>query len=125
MTNIYDQHSAAFANVSAYVVVGTNAKGEPERKATIAFKYPRDGMGRQYCYLHVFGGPMVRGFASGCGYDKHSASASVAAHKVNPKDYYPESAADVEAIRAALLPDDGHRWDSRLEKAGFHVFQAV
>lgn len=125
MTDIYDQHKAAFANVSAYVVVGTNAKGEPDRKATIAFKYPRDGAGRLYCYLHVFGGPMVRGHAGGGGYDKHSASASVAARKLNPKDYYAECAADVEAIRAALLPDDGHRWDSRIEKAGYQVFQAV
>lgn len=125
MTKIYDQHRAAFPNVSAYVVVGTNAKGEPDRKATIAFKYPRDGAGRLYCYLHVFGGPMVRAYAGGGGYDKHSAAASSAASRLNPADYYPESQADVEALKAALLPDDGYRWDSRVEKAGFKVFQAV
>lgn len=26
-TNIYDQHKAAFAQVSAYVIVGTDSKG--------------------------------------------------------------------------------------------------
>lgn len=125
MTNIYDQHRAAFPNVSAYVIVRTGKDGKPESVATIAFKYPRDGMGRQFCYLHVFGGPMVRGFASGCGYDKHSASASAAAGKLKAADYYPESQADLEAIRAALLPDDGMGWDRRVRDAGFEVFQAV
>lgn len=37
-TNIYDQHKAAFANVSAYTIM----KGG-ERVATIAFKFPRGG----------------------------------------------------------------------------------
>lgn len=125
MSDIYELHSKAFADVAAFVVVGTNSKCEPERKATIAFKYPRDGMGRQWCYLHVFGGAMVRGYASGCGYDKHSASASSAAGRINPKDYYEESRADVAAIKAALLPDDGMGWETHLRKAGYQVFQAV
>lgn len=125
MSDIYELHRKAFSDVSAYVVVGTNAKGEPERKATIAFKYPRDGAGRQWCYLHVFGGPMVRGYASGGGYDKHSAGASSAAGRIKPADYYEESRADLAAITAALLPDDGMGWERRLRDAGFQVFQAV
>lgn len=125
MSDVYEQHRKHFDSVAAYVVVGTNSKGEPDRKATIAFRYPRDGMGRQWCYLHVFGGAMVRGYASGCGYDKHSASASAAARRISAKDYYPESQADVAAIVAALIPDDGHSWEKRLRDAGYHVFQAV
>jgi len=125
MTDIYDLHRKAFDAVSAYVIVRTGKDGKPDRVANIAFKYPRDGMGRQYCYLHVFGGPMVRGFASGCGYDKHSASASAAAHKLKEMDYYPEAQADLRAVREALLPDGGYSWGHRLRDAGFEVFQAV
>lgn len=125
MPDIYDQHRAAFANVSAYVICRTGADGKPERVATIAFKYPRDGVGRQFCYLHIFGGTMVRGYASGCGYDKHSASASTAAHKVDLSTYYPDARESAEALRNALLPDSGYHWDTRVRDAGFHVFQAV
>lgn len=120
-TNIYDQHRAAFANVSAYVVL--DKKGE--RAASVAFKYPRDGAGRLFCYLHIFGGPMVRGFAGGGGYDKHSAAASAAASKLKLESYYEESQADVTAIRAALLVDGGSSWDGMLRDAGYNVLQAV
>jgi hypothetical protein len=119
MTDIYDQHRAAFANVSAYVVL--NSKGE--RIATVAFKYPRVGAGRLYAYVHWLGLPMVRGFASGGGYDKHSAAVASAAYLINRNDL-PDSeplAAFLKATRA----DDGHSWDRRLLDAGFTVIQAV
>lgn len=45
--HIYDQHRKAFSNVSAYVVMA----GE-QRCATIAFKFPKDGAGRLYAYMH-------------------------------------------------------------------------
>lgn len=63
MTNtstVYQLHDKAFANVSAYVI----AK-DGERVATIAFKFPRDGAGRLYVYVHWFGLQMVRGWAGG------------------------------------------------------------
>lgn len=125
MSNIYDLHRAAFAQVSAYVVTKTGTDGKPDRVATIAFKYPRDGAGRLYCYLHVFGGPMVRGFASGGGYDKQSASASAAARKIQVGEYAIDSQLDAITIREALLPDGGHSWDHYLRNAGFTVLQAV
>lgn len=122
-TDIYELHGKAFRNVSAYVVVGTYSKGAPDLKARVAFKHSEGG--RVTCYLHIFGGPMVRGWANGGGYDKWSASASVATSRIVCGDYAPDSKADVVAIVAALRPDDGHHWDARLRDAGYQVFQAV
>lgn len=98
--NIYEQHKAAFPNVSAYVVLNS-AK---ERVATVAFKYPRDGAGRLYCYLHVLGVAMVRGYASGCGYDKHGASIHVAARLLSAEGLarYPDTADTIAAFQKAL-----------------------
>ena len=62
MSDIYEQHKAAFSNVSAFVIV----KGG-ERVATIAFKFPRDGAGRLFAYVHWLGEEMIRGYASGGG----------------------------------------------------------
>lgn len=129
MSDIYKQHEAAFAKVSAYVI----AK-DGERVATIAFKFPRDGAGRLYAYVHWFGVQMVRGWASGYGYDKRSAAASVAAKKlhavIQSELAHEPTASRHDAINAiklydALRPDDGMTWDRRLRDAGFDVWQAV
>lgn len=130
MPDIYDLHAKAFKNVCAFVVIKadyafTPRKVEPARVATIAFKHPADGAGRLYCYLHIFGGPMVRGMASGGGYDKKTASAAHAASKVNLKDYREEDRAEVKRLVDALLIDGGAYWDSCLRDIGLHVYQAV
>ena len=123
---IYEQHEAAFAQVSACVV--TDKTGE--RVASIAFKFPRDGAGRLFAYLHIFGLPMVRGYANGYGYDKKSAACSSAARRVpvySAEDLTTrqKDTAIRDAIIAALLPDNGFGWDRRLRDAGFNVLQAV
>lgn len=79
MTTVYEQHDAAFKQVSAFVI--TDSKGE--RVATIAFKFPKDGAGRLYAYVHWIGVPMVRGHANGYGYDKKSAAVESAIPKIN------------------------------------------
>lgn len=127
MADIYDQHRAAFANVAAYVILDEMGR----RAATIAFKFPRDGAGRQYCYLHIFGGRMVRGFAGGYGYDKSSAAAADAAAKVKPKDYgepngdFAQYRHTAETMQAALIINGGNSWHRELESKGFQVLQAV
>lgn len=115
-SDIYDQHKAAFAQVSAYVITL-----EGERVATIAFKYPRDGASNLYAYVHWLGTQMVRGWAAGGGYDKHSAACQHAMRRVRvgaPHDGY-------TAFYAALANDGGSTWDTRLRHAGFDVLQAV
>lgn len=124
MPDIYDQHKAAFANVWAYVIARNGKK-----VATIAFKYPRDGAGRLYAYVHWLGVPMVRGFAQGYGYDKNSAAVANATKKlafpdVNVDGHF-EGIEDQTAFIDALNADDGPYWNNRLEAAGFTVWQAV
>lgn len=128
--DIYKQHEAAFVHVSAFVVV----KGG-ERVATVAFKYPRDGAGRLYAYVHWLGCPMVRGWANGYGYnktaaDRRGAAVSVAAKLLTAKfelqgPIVPDEARIRREFAAALELDDGFGWDRHLRDAGFEVWQAV
>lgn len=130
MPNIYDQHRAAFANVSAFVILHNG-----ENVATIALKYPRDGAGRLYAYVHWISTPMVRGFASGCGYDKQSAACAAAARKLPElsRDAYAcgtphhddAERAAYDAFRSALSHDSGRYWYDHLRDEGFVVVQAV
>ena len=125
MTDIYDQHNKAFARVSAFVILKNG-----ERVATIAFKFPADGAGRLWCYVHWLGWPMVRGYADGYGYDKRSAAVANAVNKMAVMPASPDQARDMKrdgqpAFEAALAKDDGHGWERHLRDAGFAVFQAV
>lgn len=124
MTNIYDAHDKAFAPVSAYVILK-----DGEKVATIALKFPRDGAGRLYAYVHWIGLPMVRGHAGGYGYDKRSAAVANATGKLDPlKDGTGTGMFDVaayDAFRDALETDGGEYFDRKLENAGFTVLQAV
>lgn len=125
---IYQQHDKAFNNVSAFIIMKNN-----ERVATVAFKFPRDGAGRLQCFLHVLSLPMVRGTASGYGYDKRSAAfydAAQKADKVKLEDWQtPEGYAEPRAIAKAILQAvegrDGNDWTRNLTDAGFTVLQAV
>lgn len=116
---IYDQHDKAFPLVSAFVIAdGGN------RVATIAFRFPRDGAGRLWAYVHWLGTEMVRGYAGGYGYDKSSAAVEAAVARmqdatdtVNP--------ARLDAFRNALRDCGGFGWDRKLRDAGFEVWQAV
>lgn len=120
--SIYDQHQAAFANVSAFVLLV-----DGERIGTVALKFPRDGAGRLTAYVHVLGLPMVRGFASGFGYDKRSAAVEDAVKRIVFDDTGRSEDANKFAalIQRTLAPDSGDDWNRRLEKAGFTVLQAV
>jgi hypothetical protein len=114
MTTIYDQHKAAFSNVSAFVALKNG-----EKVATIAFKFPRDGAARLYVYVHWIGDEMVRGFAGGWGYDKRSAACYSAMSRMSASG---ERAEFVQALREG---HDGAGWDTCLRNAGFEVLQAV
>lgn len=133
--DIYAQHDSAFALVSAFVVVHNG-----ERVATIAFKFPKDGAGRLYAYVHWLGTQMVRGHANGYGYDKRSAACASAARKIRGPQIrdktlnngfggyssQSEPPSDLQqAFITELINDNGHYWNRRLEDAGFVVWQAV
>ena len=133
MPDIYDMHAAAFGSVSAFVV-----SRDGEKVATVAFKFPRDGAGRLYAYVHWLGLEMVRGYAGGGGYDKKTAACINAARRIplgaafaraqETGIQYAEGRPWYDAFpafRDAMLTDDGNDWSRNLEKAGFTVWQAV
>lgn len=66
MATVYEQNEKHFALVKAYAIV--NDKGE--QVGLLNCKYPKDGMGKLYVYLQLFGHAMKVATASGCGYDK-------------------------------------------------------
>ena len=68
MTTVYDKFDKHFAQTSAWVIV--NEQGEQVGK--MAAKYPKDGMGKLYLYLHLYGSGMVQVSVSGWGFDKLS-----------------------------------------------------
>lgn len=139
---IYDQHDKAFNRVSAYVIARNG-----EKVATVAIKFPADGAGRLYAYVHWLGLEMVRGFANSYGYDKRSAAVQSAIGRIAQFDRaaeaqerrnagYPAAAmqseiseiADNEKLcrfKDAAHSMGGYDWTSALEKAGFTVWQAV
>lgn len=123
-SDIYDLHQKAFARVSAYVV--TDAR-TGECVAKIAFKFPADGAGRLYAYVHWLGLPMVRGFAGGYGYDKRSAAVADASDKAIKTIKLPPEDVDMRhaTFFRELATDGGEQWDSRLHRCEFRVIQAV
>ena len=124
MTDIYDQHHKAFANVGAYVICKNN-----ERVATIAFKFPKDGAGRLWVYVHFIDVPMVRAYAGGYGYDKKSAAVESAVEKLTQVKSWSELDARRENkivfFLDALKDLGGKDWHDALRDAGFIVLQAV
>lgn len=123
MTKIYDQHAAAFKNVSAFVILK-----DGERVATIAFKFPKDGAGRLYAYVHWFGCAMVRGSATGYGYDKKSAACESATDKLFNAECGLDDDNHVilyKQFHKALRDISGSSFDRALDNAGFTVLQAV
>jgi hypothetical protein len=121
MTNIYDLHNKAFASVSAFVILK-----DGERVATVAFKFPKDGAGRTWCYLHILGAEMTRGYATGYGYDKRSAAFLAAAkHKVDLTKSDAAHLVWLDIIPAAHRGGEGSDWQRALRDAGFTVLEAV
>lgn len=122
---VYEQHRKAFDRVEAFVILK-----DGERVATVAFKFPADGASRLYAYVHWLGLEMVRGTASGGGYDKRTAAIASAVGKM-PKaegSTVEKRLADGDAyhnFRLTLAADTGPTWDSALRDAGFTVLQAV
>ena len=127
MSDIYEQHKAAFPNVSAFVVMRGG-----ERVATVAIKYPRDGAGRLYAYVHLIGVPMVRAHANGFGYDKRSAAVAAAIAKIPApvsdhftKERYAKVAGWHGTLRFSVAEMESRDWTQALERQGFTVIQAV
>jgi hypothetical protein len=131
MSDIYEQHEAAFRRVSAYVVLDQSG----ELVARVAIHFPRDGAGRLYAYFHLMGVRMVRAHAAGYGYDKSTAAVERAILSIPSYDGPAIDPADSDYGRALLAHRDvmrrvavamnGEDWTRALEAVGYRVVQAV
>lgn len=131
MSDIYTQHAVAFIEVAAFVVLGrtTDDKGNPVRVANVALKFPKNGL-RTTAYVHWFGVGMVKGVASGGGYDKATAAIADAVRKLPAgleasHGMHADPHHDYVHFRVAAMRDGGDRWMNALEREGFTVLQAV
>lgn len=129
----YDQQRKHFADHSASAILM-----DGEHVASITIKYPKDGAGRLYAYVHWLGTEMQRGHANGGGYDKASAAISVAARQYLI-DFDKSLPSDVDSFNANarkphlaqcmfweyLKKDDGESWESALRSAGFTVCRII
>ncbi len=121
MSDIYEQHAAAFAHVSAFAVMR-----DGKQVATVAIKFPQDGAGRLYAYVHVIGTRMVRGSASGGGYDKRSAAVYDACKALrHGGDWDADTAAAIELFRDAAPSMDSRDWTSALSSVGLQAWQVI
>lgn len=126
---IYEQHTAAFSHVAAYVILGRNTDdfGNTVCVAKVAIKRSKSGL-RTTAFVHWHGVPMAKGVANGGGYDKDTASVASAANRctVSPKVGHDSQEMDdhIAFLRAASL-NGGKRWDDAVRDAGFTVLQAV
>lgn len=116
MTDIYRQHDAAFASVSAFVIVK-----DGERVATVAIRR-RTAV---TAYVHLLGVEMVKGTARGGGYDRASAAVAEAIGKIRASDDDAAVNAHRIAMRLAVAGMDAGQWIRELERQGFTVWQAV
>lgn len=112
MSDIYEQHAKAFSNVSAYVILKNDIL-----VGRIAFKFPKDGAGRLTVFLHFLGQEMVKGMASGYGYDKKTAAMVNAMKKVKELPW--------QCDTMPVMLDNGQDWDVLLREQGFSILQAV
>jgi len=117
-SKVYEQHDKHFACVAAYIVMMGS-----EKVGKIAIKFPQDGAGRLYAYVHWYGDEMLRGSATGYGYDKRSAAiANAVKGSAIAEDGIPS---DHDKFIRALKADSGLSWDSQLHREGFEVHQAI
>lgn len=108
--------------------------GKPVAK--IIIKYPEDGAGRLYAYVHWFGVEMGRGWAGGFGYDKGTAACANATqalpaalsrdHHTGGTPIHDKAEQAAYAVfREALSKDSVFDWDAALYKAGFEVHSVI
>jgi len=115
-TSVYDKHSKHFAQVSAYVIIDN----EGNQKGTMSVKYPKDGMGKLYLYLHLHGSQMVQVSVSGWGFDKLSVAVQKAAEAYTTDLTFKNDRDFIEALKFV-----NHDFD-RFNKYGEYRFlQAV
>lgn len=124
MTDVYKQLEKDTQRVAAYAV----SQGD-KQIGRVVIAYPKVGGGPLHAYVHIWGTDMVRGTATGTGYDKVTAAVEKAVFKM-PK---PEDLANKDPIAVGHLTKwsrtladcKDHEWHRCLEAAGYVVQHVI
>ena len=95
MTTVYDKQAKHFSKVSADVIIDN----EGNQKGTMQVKYPNEGMGKLFLYLHLYGSTMVQVSVSGCGFDKLSVAIQKAAEAYTKDLTFKKDRDFIEALK--------------------------
>lgn len=112
MSKVYDNLDKATKHISASVILK-----DGEVKGRIIVKYPKDGAGRLYVFIHEYGLECLQGMASGYGYDKTGAAISDAYQQWEKGN----SDIGAELYRAIEPVTYNGEWQNVLRKAGYDV----
>ena len=131
MTNdIWQKHDKHFAQVKACAILDSEGK----HILNVSWKYPNDGAGRLYCYVHIIGLAPSQGMAGGYGYDKTSAALQSAFEKYKPYEpfYNGEPESDIvrknETIahfKAMFKNIGGQDWHNVFRDNGYQVLNVL
>lgn len=122
--SVYQKFDSAFSNVSAYVILK-----DGEHVANITLKYPKDGMGRLQCFIHIHGTEMQNSFVSGCGYDKRSAAIHNTAKQykefIANNSEYKLRPSETELLELLSSYEASNGWSDDLYRNGFNVINVI
>ena len=124
MKSVYQKFESAFSNVSAYAILK-----DGEHVANISLKYPKDGMGRLQCFIHILGAEMQNAYVSGCGYDKRSAAIHKTAKQYkeaianNPEYKVKPFALELLELLSSYEASNG--WSDELYRNCFNVINVI
>ena len=115
--SVYEKHAKHFQLVRAYCVI--NVQGE--HIGNITFKYPKNGYGKLFGYLQLFGSQIENTWVAGCGYDKLSTCVNKLADEylVTNKENLTENQVDF------LLNLKENHFNSNKDFNGFKIFQVL
>lgn len=129
MTKSTEFDYAAFDKATGYMTALAIVK-DGKSIGRIVIKPGRDGAARLIAYVQVWGRPMVKGYATGYGYDKRGAALSLALCKLY--DLINHDLAAGEARRAlhafydiGMMHDQFDTITRAIEAAGYQLMRAL
>ena len=116
MTTVYNKFDKHFAQVNAWIIVNEQC----EQVGKMSAKYPKDGMGKLYLYLHLYGSEMVQVSVSGYGFDKLSVAIQKAAEAYRKDLTFKNDRDFIEALKQ--VNHDFSDWNTY---ATYKFFRAI
>ena len=127
MTKLTEFNYAAFDKATGYMTALAIVKNG-KSIGRIVIKPGRDGASRLTAYAQVWGRPMVKGHATGYGYDKRGAALSNALMALSTFDDTQDIDAFEASLRLRIIGSDYDQFDTitrAIEQAGYQLMRAL